>query len=60
MEEDYKSWEDLIDEEEETISSDANKEISGDDLAYLKSQVEIPEEINRRFGFTDEIKARQN
>lgn len=45
-EEDYKSWEDLLDEEESDGSDD---NISEADLSYLKSQVDLPDDINALF-----------
>lgn len=42
MEEDYKSWEDFLDEEEEVAKEGASDQ---PDLEYLKDQVELPDSV---------------
>jgi len=42
MEEDYKSWEDFLDEDEEVSEKEASDQ---PDLEYLKDQVELPDSV---------------
>lgn len=55
MEEDYKSWEDLLNEEDQADAIPSETVLSDQDLSYLKNQVDLPEDVNALFDKQTEL-----